>query len=310
VNDRDADYLAAATRRIDRLLGSRGAEPLAPTGLSPELAAFAEAFDRLLVQLAALRRLSASLANGDLSQEAPPRQHLLDPLKQVQGNLRHLTWQAQQIAAGDLDQKVDFLGEFSDAFNSMIQGLREKRVVEERIRYMSEHDALTGLYNRAWFDVRVQQLKEHGAGFPVSLLMADLDGLKAVNDSNGHAAGDALIKQAGQVIERALGAGEAVARLGGDEFAIILCDTDAAGAEAALERIRAALRNGTRNEPEPAVSLSLGAGTAAAPPTLEAALHAADAAMYQDKIARRQGRGQRGEAAQRGGGASAPGEPF
>jgi diguanylate cyclase (GGDEF)-like protein len=289
VTPEDIGYLADATRRIERLLASRGAEPLRPDGLSPELAAFAEAFDRLLIQLAALRRLSVSLANGDLSQEPPARQHLLDPLKQLQGSLRHLTWQAQQIAGGDLDQEVDFLGEFSAAFNSMIQGLREKRIAEERIRYMSEHDALTGLYNRAWFNARMHRLAAAADEFPVSFLMADLDGLKTVNDGDGHAAGDALIQQAGKVLERAVRLEDAVVRLGGDEFAIILHRTDTGGAQAALGRVRQALCDGNRGASAPRVSLSLGAGTAADPSALEAALHEADLAMYQDKIGRKRG---------------------
>jgi len=281
VTPEDVQYLQAARRRIEGLLASRRADPLRQRDLSPEVQAFAGDFDRLLEQLSALQLLSVSLANGDLSHEAPPRQHLLDPLKQLQGNLRHLTWQAQQIAAGDLDQEVDFLGEFSEAFNRMIEGLREKRRAEERIRYMSQHDALTGLYNRAWFNEQMQTLS--GSAFPVSFVMADLDDLKAVNDGDGHAAGDALIQKAAKVLERSVRLDDAVVRLGGDEFAIILQGTDSAGAQVAMARIRNFLRDYNRSQPTPSVSVSLGAGTAGRSQDLHEALHQADTAMYRDK---------------------------
>ena len=104
MNEQDRRYLAAAADRIKRLLGARSATPLRAGALSPDLQAFAESFDNLLEHMEVLRRFTITLASGDLSYEAPPRNHLLDPLKQLQSNLRHLTWQTQQIAAGSLDQ--------------------------------------------------------------------------------------------------------------------------------------------------------------------------------------------------------------
>ncbi len=282
MNDEDRRYLSTAKGRIEQLLASQPAEPLRPGRLSPELQAFAEVFDRLLEQLAAMQRLAVSLANGDLSHEPPPRQHLLDPLKQLQGNLRHLTWQAEQIAAGDLDQRVDFLGDFSAAFNQMIEGLREKRIAEQHVRYLSQHDALTGLYNRAFFNEAKQRLSS-AEDFPVSLLIADVDGLKRVNDHHGHSAGDFLIQKAGRVLEHAVRVEDAVVRLGGDEFVIILHRTDAAEAQAIIARIREALGEYNRRDPTPFLSLSLGAATAATPAALEEALRLADDAMYRDK---------------------------
>ncbi|MBL8258508.1 MAG: hypothetical protein JNM60_01680 [Candidatus Competibacteraceae bacterium] len=91
MNEQDRRYLAAAADGVKRLLNARNAAPLRPAGLSPELQAFGEAFDDLLGQMEVLRHFAITLANGDLSYEAPPRQHLLDPLKQLQAHLRHLT---------------------------------------------------------------------------------------------------------------------------------------------------------------------------------------------------------------------------
>lgn len=284
MREQDRRYLSEATAHIERLLAARRAEPLHPSGLSDELQAFAESFDRLLEQLAILQHFAVTLADGDLGQEVPPRCHLLDPLKQLQSHLRHLTWQAQQIAAGDLDHQVDFLGDFSEAFNRMIHGLREKRIAEENVRYLSQHDALTGLYNRTFFNEEISGLCP-AQQFPLSLLIADVDGLKAVNDRHGHSAGDLLIQKAARVLEHGVRIEDAVVRLGGDEFAVILHRTDQAGAQAIVVRIRETLKEYNRREPAPLLSLSLGVATAHGPDQIEEALRLADEAMYREKSA-------------------------
>lgn len=81
-----------------------------------------------------LRRFSIALANGKIDTEVPPKMHLLDSLKSLQASLMHLTWQTQQVAGGNLDQQVDFLGDFSTAFNQMVAALKDKR--------RAEHEAL------------------------------------------------------------------------------------------------------------------------------------------------------------------------
>lgn len=290
MKEADRRYLAAATEQIDALLAARAARPIGAEGLSEELQPFAERLDALLASISALRRLSIALANGDLSYDAPQGIHLLGPLKQLQSSLRHLTWQTQQVAQGDLEQQVDFLGDFSDAFNQMIESLREKRLAEEKIRYLSEHDSLTGLHNRAFFDAELNRLANSG-DYPVSLVIADLDGLKRVNDELGHHVGDLLIQKAAQVLQASLGADDVLARLGGDEFAIILTGADAAQASATLEKIRTAEANANRKDKVFPIHISLGAGTASVPAALREALREADQAMYRDKAARKGTRG-------------------
>ncbi|MBK7542130.1 MAG: GGDEF domain-containing protein [Candidatus Competibacteraceae bacterium] len=286
MNEQDRRYLAAAADRIKRLLGARSATPLRAGALSPDLQAFAESFDNLLEHMEVLRRFTITLASGDLSYEAPPRNHLLDPLKQLQSNLRHLTWQTQQIAAGSLDQHVDYLGEFSVAFNQMIQGLREKRIAEEKVRHLSLHDALTGLFNRTYFNEELERLRSM-RNYPNCFVIADLDGLKPVNDTYGHQVGDLLIQRAARVLEHGVRTEDVVARIGGDEFAVILYGTDFATAETIMARIRQAVdAYNQRNQTLP-VSLSLGAGIANNHTELEDSLRRADHAMYQDKMQRK-----------------------
>lgn len=287
MNDADRRYLAAATAEIEALLRAKPGDALRPHGLSPELQAFAEPLDRLLTQLSALRRLTLALARGDLSHASPPRSHLLDPLKQLQSNLRHLTWQAQQIADGDLDQQVDFLGDFSEAFNRVIQGLREKRIAEDNLLYLSLHDALTGVYNRTYFNEEIERLRGSPLR-PISFVFADVDNLKDVNDTLGHQAGDLLIQKAARVIEHGVRAEDVVVRIGGDEFAVILYNGDQSAATTVISRIRDALRDYNRGDREIPLSLSLGAGTATSHQGLERALREADQAMYRDKLMRKQ----------------------
>ncbi len=286
MNEDDRRYLAAAAGRIEKLLAARGASPLHPAGLTSELQVFGEQFDRLLAALEVLRRFAIALANGDLAQDAPSGAHLLDPLKHLQSNLRHLTWQTQRVAAGDLDQHVDFLGEFSNSFNQMIQALREKRSAEEKVRYLSVHDSLTGLYNRAYFNEELDRLRAAG-DYPVSFLIADLDGLKIANDIRGHQVGDLLIKKAAQVLQHGMRAEDVVARIGGDEFVIVLHGADDERAGAAIAQIRATMDAFNQRDVIFPISISLGAGVAISHHALEEALRRADEAMYRDKLQRK-----------------------
>jgi diguanylate cyclase (GGDEF)-like protein len=98
------------------------------------------------------------------------------------------------------------------------------RASEARLAHMARHDPLTGLPNRVLFRELLEREREradrHGGRF--ALLMADLDGFKAVNDRLGHAAGDALLGEVGRRLSAAVREGDVVARLGGDEFAVLV----------------------------------------------------------------------------------------
>lgn len=133
-------FLAALTRRVDAVADGEAAPPL-PAGLADEqdaaALALAAAVDRLATNTRALRDYSLALAEGRLDYVPPPRVHLLGPLKALQANLRHLTWQTQEVANGHLEHRVDFLGEFSAAFNRMIEALRTKQQAESEAMHAS-----------------------------------------------------------------------------------------------------------------------------------------------------------------------------
>jgi hypothetical protein len=102
--------------------------------LEPELQALCDTVNRLADSFKDARYFIQSLAEGNLDVPSPPRNLLSSPFKQLQANLLHLTWQTRQIAAGDFSHRVNFMGVFSTAFNSMVESLEEKRRTEERLK--------------------------------------------------------------------------------------------------------------------------------------------------------------------------------
>ena len=82
-----------------------------------------------------MKQCSAALSKGDLSSFKPARENFLcENLKNIHANLNHLTWQAKQVAKGDYSQTVSYLGEFSEAFNTMTEQLREREKISETYR--------------------------------------------------------------------------------------------------------------------------------------------------------------------------------
>ena len=286
MNKREALILGELNELLSRLMAG-DFSPLSPiSAAASEFQALADSICRLSVLLADAQNFVSALSQGKLDVNPPPRNPLIAPFKQLHANLRHLTWQTKQIAAGDLDQHVDFLGEFSVAFNSMTESLREKRLAEEKVLYVSIHDPLTDLYNRGYFEEEMARA-ERGRNFPVSIMMADLDGLKSINDSLGHAVGDSLIKDAANILRQAVRADDVVARLGGDEYALILPGADAVCATRVVDRIREIETEFNREPREYQVRFSIGIATSGAGEPLAETLKSADERMYRDKSARK-----------------------
>ncbi len=154
---------------------------------------------------------------------------------------------------------------------------------EADLGYLHSHDVLTGTYNRSFYDQEVRRLQRHGP-YPVSVLMVDLNGLKSVNDTFGHAAGDALLRRAGDVLKQGIDKSSYAIRVGGDEFIVLMPGTIAAEAEMVAEHLHQLTEQDNRLYPTThLLNFSLGYATCDASNQLEATIKEADRRMYEAK---------------------------
>ncbi|TRC97870.1 PAS domain S-box protein [Mesorhizobium sp. WSM4303] len=150
----------------------------------------------------------------------------------------------RQVVSPIMNERQEFCG-----LVIVFQDFTDARALQRQLAYAAAHDALTGLANRSSFirtmEELVDQSRKAGAARPVGehhFMFIDLDHFKLVNDTGGHAAGDALLKRVAEAIRGALGPKDIVARLGGDEFAVILKSGSSAGAKIAARKIIDAIR--------------------------------------------------------------------
>jgi diguanylate cyclase (GGDEF)-like protein len=214
---------AEAVRYLARIVG----DPLPPPAPPSHLEGI-EGLPELAMTLAAERAFAARLAEGDLSGDLSARGYLAGALKTLQANLRHLAWQASRVAEGDFSQRVDFMGEFSRAFNAMVgrleRSLAELRESERKYRQLAITDSLTGLYNlRYFFSIAEKEFRRalrHRR--PVSVIMLDIDNFKAGHARDGHAGGVTVLREFARVRGDTLRGADVLARYGGEEFIVLL----------------------------------------------------------------------------------------
>ena len=181
------------------------------------------------------------------------------------------------------------LGKLAGEDREVIEGaLQEAQKTEAELRYLADHDSLTGLLNRRRFrsklDTYVSFCGRYGGQGAVMII--DIDGLKEVNDELGHQSGDNLIRSIAGVLRERVRATDIVARLSGDEFAVLMPQSNIAGALQLGEDLRAQVAEGFPDDSElGAATISVGitmfGGKASA--GAEAVLVAADQAMYRAK---------------------------
>ncbi|WP_075214077.1 diguanylate cyclase domain-containing protein [Mongoliimonas terrestris] len=171
----------------------------------------------------------------------------------------------------------------------MKQDITEERTLAERMRHMAEYDAMTGLANRARFQIRLAGFDNPADILAAggSLMIVDLDGFKQVNDTFGHEVGDGCICEAAHTLQSVCAEAEMVARIGGDEFAVICRPQPRAAIEATARRLVAALQTtvsgrGTTLPIGASIGIAIAAGTGSTE-----LFRRADHAMYAAKAAGR-----------------------
>jgi diguanylate cyclase (GGDEF)-like protein len=259
------------------------------------------ALSLLYADLLKIRKFLLGLVQGDLSQEMRLKGYLAGALKALQANLRHLTWQTQMIAAGDFSQRVDFMGEFSQAFNAMVLQLEENqrqinekqavltrlneelraeielrkkteaslRQSEDLYRQLAITDPLTGIFNRRhFFQLAMSELQRTCRyGHSLTVIIFDLDYFKLVNDNYGHDIGDQVLQSVANAVRASIRTMDIFARYGGEEFILLLPETGLEAGLALAERLRCRIAaTPVPHQPDP-IQITLSAGISVLTPS-------------------------------------------
>ncbi|HJQ15341.1 MAG TPA: diguanylate cyclase [Anaerolineales bacterium] len=211
----------------------------------------------------------------------------LEILRAVNESLKRPTTPGRLPQTGQLQREhLELLAD------KLYQKVSELEKANDRLRNLSLTDALTGLNNRRGFMILATGLLKFArrAAYSVCLLYIDLDSLKYINDTFGHAAGDAAITQFSRILTDTFRDSDVIGRLGGDEFVAMIADAT----ESDLASIQTHLQSNVdvynlRSDPGQALSFSLGVIRVEPDSTItmEELLSEADAAMYKHKVSRR-----------------------
>jgi diguanylate cyclase (GGDEF)-like protein len=244
----DSADLAAALKALRETLDSGRRAP-SPQGLEDQ-----EQLAGLLDELAALYEFTLAISQGELGRPLAVKGSMAGALKTLHAALRHLTWQTQRVASGDFSQRVAFMGEFSEAFNSMVVALEAARSElgqrnEElqrlalQLEELATHDPLTGAFNRRKLNeltaAEISRAQRYGQ--PLSLFILDIDHFKDVNDTHGHEAGDAVLVALADLLRAGIRATDSLARWGGEEFVVLSPAIGLPETATLAERLRATL---------------------------------------------------------------------
>lgn len=199
--------------------------------------------------------------------------------------LTYLEKKARSFEAGTLVSPIevsskDEIGVLAKAMETMRKSLISR---ESSLKEMSYKDQLTGVYNRRYFHLSLENFHKKKA-YPISIIIGDVDGLKTVNDQYGHSMGDEHIKEISRVLGQGIRTSDVLSRLGGDEFGILLPKTPSNKAKEVIKRIEALIREENVKTQGPPLNISFGHSVIENESTCpEKAMDLADQAMYHSK---------------------------
>jgi diguanylate cyclase (GGDEF)-like protein len=184
---------------------------------------------------------------------------------------------------GFTQRDTDFVAAIGDIAAVALRNSRN----QETLRFLSFHDQLTGLYNRHYFVNEIKRL-ECSREYPIAIISADLDNLKVINDTRGHAEGDKYLQACASLFKETLRGYDLLARVGGDEFALVLNRTDRKTGEAIIERIKNNVEKYNQTNTDMPLSISMGLAVSETPDqSLEETFKTSDRLMYKEKLKRR-----------------------
>lgn len=186
----------------------------------------------------------------------------------------------------DIQLSVRVMPGYEDTFKWVLVSLQDitaRKKAEDYLRYLGTHDVMTGLYNRTFFEDTLRELEPERRD-PISVIVADLNGLKQVNDTLGHQAGDELIRRAAEVLRASGEPEDMVARIGGDEFVLLMPSVSEKECEKRIKHIHSLIElNNKYYDHAPKLSIALGSATSEPGIYLEKVISMADDAMYKTK---------------------------
>ncbi len=283
--------------RVDADARFRSAFENAPIGIA--LVRFESGSDAILVQVnrslvELMDRDESELVGAPLSELSLAEDAELDAFQRerlVAGDLDSYSVERRALLPGDrlvwLQMNVSLVNDAGTGHELgivQVQDVTERKRFEEQLRHIADHDSLTSLLNRRRFreelDTQIALKRRYGGAG--ALMLLDVDGLKQINDTRGHGAGDAVLRRVGETLRLRVRSTDVVARLAGDEFAVMLPNSDPGEAEnlghSLIELLRAEEVAGIT------IAASIGITTFNADSgTPEDVLAAADAAMYSAK---------------------------
>lgn len=168
------------------------------------------------------------------------------------------------------------------AVQGIFRNIDEKVVLQEQLEYKSTHDSLTDLYNRGFFQSQMNYFNQ--SDVPITVVIADLDELKLINDTYGHQMGDLFISKTAQCLTAYADKDMIVARIGGDEFAVLIPHADVSQVERYIEKVKTTLQQTDGNLPFSPIRMSVGyAHAKSSYGVMDQLFSKADIKMYQEK---------------------------